>query len=49
VYSDGARQFVVEDGERGYGLYVIPDEDRCDLPLIVEAERTSHPSRYLAG
>jgi hypothetical protein len=37
VYADGERQFVVEDGERVYGLYVIPEEDRCDLPLFVEA------------
>jgi hypothetical protein len=35
VYRDGDRQFVVEDGERVYGVYVIPEEGRCDLPLIV--------------
>jgi hypothetical protein len=36
VYADGERQFVAEDGERVYGLYVIPEDDRCDLPLIVQ-------------
>jgi hypothetical protein len=35
VYADCDRQFVVEDGERIYGLFVIPEEDRCDVPLIL--------------
>jgi hypothetical protein len=30
VYAHGERQFVVEDGERVYGVFVTPEEDRCD-------------------
>jgi hypothetical protein len=37
IYSDGDRQYVYDpDGERIYGLWMIPEEDRCDLPVIVD-------------
>jgi hypothetical protein len=27
---------VLSHGERVYGLFLIPDEDRCDAPVIVD-------------
>jgi hypothetical protein len=35
VYPDGNRQFVVVDGEKVYGLFLIPQEEWSDVPLVV--------------
>ena len=35
VYLDGERQYVIDEGERVYGLFIVPEEDRCDAPVIV--------------
>ena len=35
VYADGDRQFVVVDGEKVYGLFLIPEEEWSDVPLVV--------------
>ena len=36
VYLDGERQYVLDEGERVYGWFVIPEEDPCDAPVIVD-------------
>jgi hypothetical protein len=36
VYLDGERQYVIDEGERIYGLFILPEEDRCDAPVIVD-------------
>ncbi len=35
VYEDGDRQFVIVDGKKVYGLFVVREKDRCDKPIIV--------------
>ncbi len=35
VFADGERQYVIDEGQRVYGLFVLPEEDRCDVPVIV--------------
>ena len=35
VYADRDRQFVVVDGEKVYGLFLIPEEEWSDVPLVV--------------
>jgi hypothetical protein len=36
IYWDATGQYVLDDdGERVYGVWLIPDEE-CDLPLIVD-------------
>jgi hypothetical protein len=35
VYADGDRQFVVVDGKKVYGLFLIPEEEWSDVPLVV--------------
>ena len=44
VYPDGERQYVIDEGERVYGLFLIPDDDRCDGPVIVD----HHPDTQAA-
>jgi hypothetical protein len=41
VFADGERQYVFDEGERVYGVFIVPEEDRCDAPVIVQeaAER----------
>jgi hypothetical protein len=37
IYDDGRMQYVINDeGERVHGIFMIPEEERCDLPVIVE-------------
>jgi hypothetical protein len=37
VYVDEAgQQYVLEDGQRIDGLFLAPDEDGADMPLIVQ-------------
>jgi hypothetical protein len=37
IYEDAGGQYVLDDdGERVYGVYLIPMEESCDLPIIVE-------------
>jgi hypothetical protein len=36
VYLDGERQYVIDEGEGVYGLFLVPEKDRCDAPVIVE-------------
>jgi hypothetical protein len=35
VYADRDRQFVVVDGEKVYGLFLIPEEEWFAVPLVV--------------
>jgi hypothetical protein len=35
VFADGERQYVTDEGERVYGLFIPPEADRCDAPVIV--------------
>jgi hypothetical protein len=37
VYEDERGQYVESDGERVYGLWLLPDEYDGDLPLVVLA------------
>ena len=37
VYLDGDRQYVINEGERVYGLFILPEEDWCDVPMIKDA------------
>ena len=36
VYEDERGQFIVEDGERIDGLWLVPEEDQADPPVIVQ-------------
>jgi hypothetical protein len=37
VYEDASGQYVLDDeAERVYGVYLIPEEERCDPPVIVD-------------
>jgi hypothetical protein len=37
IYEDARGQYVPNDsGERVYGPYVLPEDESCDAPLIVE-------------
>ena len=37
IYEDAQGQYVLDDdGGRIYGVYLIPEDDGCDTPLIVE-------------
>ena len=36
VYEDERGQFIEEDGERVDGVWLVPEEDRADTPVIVE-------------
>jgi hypothetical protein len=53
VYLDGERQHVTDEGERVYGIFLIPDEDRCDAPVIVDTashlSRSTDPAAETAG
>jgi hypothetical protein len=39
VYANGDRQFVVVDGKKVYGLFLIPEQERSDFPLVVTLPR----------
>jgi hypothetical protein len=43
VYLDGERQYVIDEGERVYGLFIIPEEDRCDAPVIADSAPDRKP------
>ena len=48
VFADGERQYVIDEGERVYGLFIVPEEDRCDAPMIVDkAPDCQSPQRGL--
>jgi hypothetical protein len=36
VYEDERGQFILEDGERVDGEWLVPEEDQADTPVIVE-------------
>jgi hypothetical protein len=37
VYADAHGQYVLnDDGERIHGLYLLPEEECCDPPVIVD-------------
>jgi hypothetical protein len=37
IYEDAQGQYVVNDeGERVYGFYLLPEEECCDPPVIVD-------------
>ena len=37
IFDDGQTQYVINDeGERVHGIFMIPEEERCDLPVIVD-------------
>jgi hypothetical protein len=37
IYLDSNGQYVLDDeAQRVYGVYQIPEEERCDPPVIVE-------------
>jgi hypothetical protein len=36
VYQDDHGQYVLDDGERIDGLFVVPEDDGADMPLIVD-------------
>jgi hypothetical protein len=37
IYEDANGQYVLDDdGERVYGVYLIPEEKSCDSPVILE-------------
>jgi hypothetical protein len=39
VYADGRGQYVFDDdGDRAYGVYLVPEEEWVDVPVIVEGE-----------
>jgi hypothetical protein len=40
VYQDDRGQYVLDDGERIDGLFIVPEEDEADTPLILNAPRT---------
>jgi hypothetical protein len=35
VYDDERGQFIVEDGERIDGVWLVPEDDGADTPLIL--------------
>jgi hypothetical protein len=38
VHGDGDRQYVVDDdGEKVFGLWILPEEDRVDTPLVIDS------------
>jgi hypothetical protein len=37
IYADDSGQYALrDDGERVYGVWLIPEEEFCDLPIIFE-------------
>jgi hypothetical protein len=36
IYEEERGQFIVEDGERIDGLWLVPEEDQADPPVIVQ-------------
>jgi hypothetical protein len=44
VFADGEWQYAINEGERVYGLFILPEEDRCDAPVIVD----KYPETYAA-
>jgi hypothetical protein len=38
VYEDERGQFIEEDGDRVDGVWLVPEEDGADTPVIVEAK-----------
>jgi hypothetical protein len=36
VYRDERGQYVLADGERVHGIWLLPEDEPCDLPLIVD-------------
>jgi hypothetical protein len=36
IYLDERGQYVLDDCEPIYGIWLLPEEDACDLPLIVD-------------
>jgi hypothetical protein len=42
IYEDARGQYVLDDeAERVYGVYLIPEEERCDPPVIVDGAAES--------
>jgi hypothetical protein len=36
VYEDGRGQYIVDDGERVDGVWLVPEKGGADTPVIVE-------------
>jgi hypothetical protein len=36
VYEEDQGQYVMDDGERVYGLWLVSEDDFPDLPIIVQ-------------
>jgi hypothetical protein len=36
VYLDERGQYVLDDGAPDYGVWLLPEDEACDLPLIVD-------------
>jgi hypothetical protein len=37
IYEDERGQFIEEEGERIDGVWLVPEEDQADTPVIVES------------
>ncbi len=48
VYLDGERQYVIDEGPRVYGLFIVPEEDRCDAPVIVDHHPDTQAAKKVA-
>ncbi len=48
VFADGERQYVMDEGEHVYGLFVVPKEDRCDVPMIVDHDPDTQAAKKVA-
>jgi hypothetical protein len=40
VYEDERGQFIEEDGERIDGVWLVPEEDQADTPIILVCPET---------
>jgi hypothetical protein len=39
VHADARGQYVFDDdGSRAYGVYFVPEEERCDPPVTVDED-----------
>ncbi len=44
IYEDAQGQYVVDDdGQRVYGVFLMSEEETCDLPVLVE--KSNHAPR----
>ncbi len=44
IYEDAQGQYVVDDdGQRVYGVFLISEDEGCDLPVIVDGKPYAEP------